>query len=168
MRPKKIILCVDDNEQTLAVRKFLLETRGYRVLSATGGAEALELLERYAPGELSLLLCDLLMPQMDGLELIRRARELQPGLPSLMVSGTVATMERGSGADVFLPKGACSPVELLERVRVLVARKRGPKKAVVAVGAFERSGSGAGGFERVGSGAAAFERANGGQVARAS
>ena len=133
MRPKKIILCVDDNEQTLAVRKFLLETRGYRVLSATGAQEALGIIEQYTPGELSLLLCDLLMPQMDGTELVRRAREMQPGLPSLMVSGTVSAMERGSGADVFLPKGACSPVELLERVRVLVARKRGPKKAVVPV-----------------------------------
>ena len=34
MRPKKTILCVDDNEQGLAVRKFLLETRGYRVVTA--------------------------------------------------------------------------------------------------------------------------------------
>jgi len=133
MRPKKIILCVDDNEQTLAVRKFLLETRGYRVLSASGAHEALEILEEYAPGELSLLISDLLMPQMDGVELIRRAREMQPGLPTLMVSGTVTSFERGSIADVFLPKGACSPVELLERVRILVARKRGPKKQVHSV-----------------------------------
>ncbi|MGI4758773.1 MAG: response regulator transcription factor [Janthinobacterium lividum] len=130
MRPRKIILCVDDNEQILSVRKFLLETRGYRVLTATGGHEALEIVEQHAPGELSLLLCDLLMPQMDGAELVRRVREVQPCLPSLMVSGTVSSFERGSVADVFLPKGACSPVELLERVRVLVARKRGPKKAV--------------------------------------
>lgn len=130
MRPRKIILCVDDNEQVLSVRKFLLETRGYRVLTATSGHEALEIVERHAAGELSLLLSDLLMPQMDGAELVRRVRELQPGLPTLMVSGTVAQFERGSVADVFLPKGACSPVELLERVRVLVARKRGPKKAV--------------------------------------
>ncbi len=130
MRPRKIILCVDDNEQVLSVRKFLLETRGYRVLSATSGHEALEIVEHHAPGELSLLLTDLLMPQMDGVELVRRVREMQPCLPSLMVSGTVSSFERGSCADVFLPKGACSPVELLERVRVLVARKRGPKKAV--------------------------------------
>ena len=34
MRPKKTILCVDDNEQALSVRKFMLETRGYRVLTA--------------------------------------------------------------------------------------------------------------------------------------
>lgn len=132
MRPKKIILCVDDNEQTLSVRKFLLETRGYRVIAASNALQALEILETFAPGELSLLLCDLLMPQMDGVELVKRVRVLQPGLPSLMVSGTVTSFDRGAGADVFLPKGACSPSDLLERVRVLVARKRGPKKAFVA------------------------------------
>lgn len=128
MRPKKVILCVDDNEQTLSVRKFLLETRGYRVIAASTAHEALEHVDSKSSGEIDLLLCDLVMPQMDGVELIRRAREIKPGIPTLMVSGTVASFERGNGADVFLPKGACSPVELLERVRVLVARKRGPKK----------------------------------------
>lgn len=61
MRPKKIILCVDDNEQTLAIRTFLLETRGYRVLSAQRGSEALEIIAGIAPGSLDLLLCDLLI-----------------------------------------------------------------------------------------------------------
>jgi predicted ATP-grasp superfamily ATP-dependent carboligase len=65
---------------------------------------------------------------MDGNELVRRAKELHPSLPAMIVSGTVAAYERASRADVFLPKGACSPVEVLERIRVLVARKRGPKK----------------------------------------
>jgi two-component system, OmpR family, response regulator CpxR len=137
MRPKKIILCVDDNEQTLAIRTFLLETRGYRVLNAQRGSDALEIIAGIAPGSLDLLLCDLIMPQMDGNELIRRARELHPALPTLMVSGTVNSLDRGSNADVFLPKGASSPVELLERVRVLVARKRGPKKAVQSQPAVE-------------------------------
>ncbi len=132
MRPRKVILCVDDNEQTLAVRKFLLETRGYRVICCSSAAEALEVLERAVPNSIDLLLCDLIMPQMDGTELVRRAKEMCPGLPTLIVSGTVSAFERGSVADAFLPKGASSPVELLERVRLLVARKRGPKKAVIA------------------------------------
>ena len=42
MRPKKTILCVDDNEQILSVRTFLLETRGYRVIAAHTPQEALE------------------------------------------------------------------------------------------------------------------------------
>jgi CheY-like chemotaxis protein len=132
MRPKKTILCVDDNEQVLSVRSFLLETRGYRIIAANSPQEALEVLERTLPGTLDLVLCDLLMPQMDGNELVRRAKQLHPGLPAMIVSGTVNAFDRALHADVFLPKGACSAAEMIERIRVLVARKRGPKKAVHA------------------------------------
>jgi len=132
MRPKKVILVVDDNEQVLSVRTFLLETKGYRVLTAATSADALEILERTAPGTLDLLIADLLMPVMDGNELVRRAKQLHPTLPALIVSGTVASYERALAADAFLPKGASSPAELLERIRVLVARKRGPKKQMPA------------------------------------
>jgi two-component system, OmpR family, response regulator CpxR len=129
MRPKKTILCVDDNEQILSVRTFLLETRGYRVIAAPNAQDALELLERTLPGGIDLILCDLIMPQMDGNELVRRAKQLHPGLPAMIVSGTVNAFDRALHADVFLPKGAASPAELIERIRILVARKRGPKKA---------------------------------------
>jgi CheY-like chemotaxis protein len=128
MRPKKTILCVDDNEHILSVRTFLLETRGYRVIALTDPHEALEVIAHSLPGSLDLLLSDLLMPQMDGNELVRRAKDMHPQLPALIVSGTVAAYDRAGCADVFLPKGACTPAELLERVRILVARKRGPKK----------------------------------------
>ena len=132
MRPKKTILCVDDNEQLLSVRTFLLETRGYRVVAVTSSQQALEFVEQSLPGSLDLLLCDLLMPQMDGNELVRRAKQLHPGLPAMIVSGTVNSFDRAVHADVFLPKGAASPAEMIERIRVLVARKRGPKKAISA------------------------------------
>jgi two-component system response regulator CpxR len=132
MRPKKTILCVDDNEQILSVRTFLLETRGYRVIAAHSAQEALTVLDQYLPGTLDLILCDLIMPQMDGNELVRRAKQLHPGLPAMIVSGTVNAFDRAVHADVFLPKGASSPAEMIERIRVLVARKRGPKKALVA------------------------------------
>ena len=128
MRPKKVILCVDDNEQTLSIRTFLLETRGYRVLSAASSQAALEILEQTVPGTLDLLISDLLLPGMDGNELVRRAKQMHPALPTLIVSGTVTSFDRALAADAFLPKGASSPTELLERIRVLVARKRGPKK----------------------------------------
>ena len=137
MRPKKTILCVDDNEQILSVRTFLLETRGYRVLCALNAKDALEIVERALPGSIDLLLCDLLMPQMDGDELVRRAKQMHPGLPAMIVSGTVTSFDRAGNADVFLPKGACSPAEVLERIRVLVARKRGPRRATPMVDARE-------------------------------
>jgi two-component system response regulator CpxR len=130
MRPRKTILCVEDNEQVLSVRKFLLETRGYRVLAFTKADEALDHLQKAIPGSVDLLLADLIMPQMDGNELVRRAKQLHPVLPALLVSGTVANYERAAAADAFLPKGACTPAEMLDRIRIMVARKRGPKKHV--------------------------------------
>ena len=41
MKPKKTILCVDDNEQSISIRKILLETRGYRVVACNSGEQAL-------------------------------------------------------------------------------------------------------------------------------
>jgi two-component system, OmpR family, response regulator CpxR len=128
MRPKKTILCVDDNEEILSVRTFLLETRGYRVISLPNPQDALDAISNSLPGSIDLLLCDLIMPQMDGNELVRRAKQIHPCLPAMIVSGTVSSYERAGRADVFLPKGACSPAEMLERIRVLVTRKRGSKK----------------------------------------
>jgi two-component system response regulator CpxR len=132
MRPKKTILCVDDNEQILSVRTFLLETRGYRVVALSNPHEALDAISHSLPGSIDLLLCDLLMPLMDGNELVRRAKQINPALPAMIVSATVAAYDRAGRADVFLPKGAASPAELLERIRILVARKRGPRKAILA------------------------------------
>jgi len=135
MRPKKTILCVDDNEQALAVRRFLLEIRGYRVVTTTSAHDAIETLRN---GGIDLVLSDLIMPQMDGNEMVYRMKEFAPEIPMLLLSGTVKAFDRACHADAFLPKGACSPVELLERIRVMIARKRGPKKAITRPG-FEPS-----------------------------
>jgi len=129
MRPKKTILCVDHNEQSLAVRTFMLETRGYRVLPALSSQEALEI---FRNGGIDLVLSDLVMPQMDGNELVRRMKDISPEVPTILVSATVKAFERANRADAFLPKGACTPVEVLDRIRLMVARKRGPKKAAAA------------------------------------
>ncbi len=67
MRPKKVILCVDDNEQDLSVLKFMLVTNGYRVLSATNGQEAIDTLRRQP---VDLVLADHAMPQMSGDQLV--------------------------------------------------------------------------------------------------
>lgn len=133
MRPRKVILCVEANEQVLSVRKFMLETRGYRVLAMTTAREALEHLEAAMSGSIDLLLSDVILSGMDGNELVRRAKQCQPALPTLLVSNTVTNFDRGSAADVFLPKGVSTSAEILERIRLLVARKRGPKKPITSV-----------------------------------
>jgi CheY-like chemotaxis protein len=125
MRPKKVILCVDDNDQALSVRKFVLETRGYRVLTASNAEEAIEL---YDCGRVDLVISDLVMPHCNGNDLIMQLKEIAPWVPAVLVSGSIKQFDPTTRADAFLPKGACSPQELLERVRVLLVRKRGPRK----------------------------------------
>jgi two-component system response regulator CpxR len=126
MKPKRTILCVDDNEQSLSIRKVMLETRGYRVVTCTGGQEALECFKK---GGVDLVLTDLVMPGLDGTKLIAEIKNLSPHTPAILLSGKVKIYDRDTKADVFLPKGMFAPVELLERIRVLLVRKRGPKRA---------------------------------------
>jgi CheY-like chemotaxis protein len=126
MRPKKTILCVDDNEQALSIRKVMLETRGYRVLACTNGHSALEL---FYQGGVDLVLSDLLMPGLDGANLISKVKEMSPETPAILFSGKIKMYDKDLRADIFLPKGMYAPIELLERIRILLIKKRGPKRA---------------------------------------
>lgn len=130
MKIKKTILCVDDHEQSLSLRKLILETRGYRVIAATSGEQALELFRR---GGADLLLTDLVMPDMSGDELIHRVKALSPHTPAILFSGKVRVYGQEIHADVFLPKGAGAPMELLEQIRLLLVRKRRAKRAAASV-----------------------------------
>ena len=126
MRPKRTILCVDDNEQALSIRKLMLETRGYRVLACTSGQQGWEL---FRQGGIDLVLSDLLMPGMDGAELVDKIKDASPQTPVILFSGKVKAYEKETRADLFLPKGMYAPMELLERMRILLVKKRGPKRA---------------------------------------
>src|SRR5690242_21266293 len=125
MKPKRTILCVDDNEQSLSIRKVMLETRGYRVIGCSGAAEALE---HFRKGGVDLVLTDLVMPGVDGTRLIDEVKSVCPETPTILFSGKIRIYDRDTRADVFLPKGMYAPAELLERIRVLLIRKRGPKR----------------------------------------
>jgi two-component system, OmpR family, response regulator CpxR len=127
MKPKKTILCVDDNEQALSIRKVLLETRGYRVIACNTAEAALEAFRR---GNVDLVLTDLIMPGLDGSQLIEEIKMLSPQTPAVLISGRVKIYERDTLADLFLPKGMYEPVDLLEKIRLLLVRKRGPKRPV--------------------------------------
>jgi two-component system response regulator CpxR len=127
MKPKRTILCVDDNEQSLSIRKVMLETRGYRVVSCSNGAQALE---RFKQGGVDLVLTDLMMPGIDGGRLIEEIKGYSPETPAILLSSKTRLYSHDTRADVFLAKGMYGPAELLERIRMLLVRKRGPKRAM--------------------------------------
>jgi two-component system response regulator CpxR len=69
-----------------------------------------------------------MMPEIDGVEVVRQIKSISPETPAVIFSGKIKVYDKHMQADVFLPKGMMAPVELLERIRLLLVRKRGPKK----------------------------------------
>lgn len=102
------ILVVDDDSTNRLVARMLLERRGFSVIEAESGAEALDIV---AAGGCDLVLMDLSMPEMDGFETTRRLREA-PGavrhLPIVALTAHTSAVERKAcldcGMDGFLEK----------------------------------------------------------------
>lgn len=86
LRGTETVMLVEDDEtvRNLAIRAF--NDNGYRVLTASNGQEALELLEEYS-GPLDLILTDVIMPKMGGRDLIEKLTTLHPGLKVIFISG---------------------------------------------------------------------------------
>ena len=79
-----MILVVDDDEDFRAYLSTLLSRLGYQPVAARSGAEAMRMLDRHP---VALAVCDVVMPDMDGIELLRAMRDRFPALKVLMISG---------------------------------------------------------------------------------
>ena len=82
--PSAKLLIIDDDEVVRASLAAYLEDSGFQVLQAENGLQGLEVFDRDQP---DLVICDLRMPQVDGLELIRRINKLTSDIPVIVVSG---------------------------------------------------------------------------------
>jgi CheY-like chemotaxis protein len=71
---------------------------------------------------------DMAMPGLDGPQLIAAIKSLSPDTPAILISSKVRVYDHESQADVFLARGMYAPADLLERIRLLLVRKRGPKR----------------------------------------
>jgi CheY-like chemotaxis protein len=117
MPRKPVILCVDDEWNGLEGRKMLLEERGYKVLVATNGTEALQL---FAIHPVDLVLLDYHMPQMTGDVVAERMRASQPDIPLALLSADEALPESAlKWVDAYVSKSE-SPANLLQIVDRLV------------------------------------------------
>jgi len=126
MRPKKVILCVDDNEQELSVLKFMLQTNGYKVLAATNGQEAVAAFVSAA--QVDLVVADSQMPQMSGSQLLERLKRIAGHVPMILLGEVPAGSAEIHSADPLTVRKNCSVQDLLERIKQMSARKRGPRK----------------------------------------
>lgn len=117
------ILFVDDDQCMREVMALLLNDEGYEVFTAADGFDALVQLRTAIP---DLIISDLHMPGMSGVEFLSVVRRRFPAIPVIAISGAHAideTLPVGVLADAFYPKGRCHPDELMRTIRQLM---RGP------------------------------------------
>lgn len=118
LRDAKRLLLIDDDPNLILLVKDYLEFRGYEVLTAENGREALELLEHDKP---HLIICDVMMPEMDGYTFVKHVRENPDTnwIPVLFLSAKGQSQDKvkglNTGADVYMVK-PFEPEELVAQV----------------------------------------------------
>jgi CheY-like chemotaxis protein len=113
----KTVLCVDDEKIGLRVRKIMLESRGFKVLTANNGPEGLKLFEE---NQIDLVVLDYYMPDQNGGEVAAEMRRRRPGVPIVYLSAYISLPpEALSVADAFLTKGD-PPDVLIQKIQNLL------------------------------------------------
>ena len=120
MCKRDLILCVDDEENQLAVRKLVLEKVGYSVLTANSGQEALDLLALH---QINLVLSYHLMPGLTGTELARQIKARNPEMPVILISAVNEIPADAAYADLFMSK-LDGPVAMCQNISALLTQSR--------------------------------------------
>lgn len=116
------ILCVDDEQNQLLLRKLMLERAGFRVLTAESPSKALEI---FGSNPIDLVIVDYYMPGMKGLNLARLLLQ-QRTIPVIVLSAYPELPGESIGvANIWMTKGT-SPEELLTRIADLLSNRRSP------------------------------------------
>lgn len=121
---RPLILLADDDPSIANTLAPFLERAGFHVLTVSDGAAALEKIQSHHP---ALVILDVLMPRMDGREVLRRIRRGNLWLPAILLTQVGESSERAlaleEGADDYLNK-PFDPHELLARIRAVLRRAR--------------------------------------------
>jgi CheY-like chemotaxis protein len=118
------ILCIDDEEPALLLRRRVLEKAGYRVFTALTGKEGIELF-RYQT--IDVVIVDYWMADMDGLDVATELKKLNPKTPIIVLSGYTSILDEALGrVDLWLRKGEGDPEQLLLAVGQMLSRNRPP------------------------------------------
>ncbi|WP_404404261.1 response regulator [Jeotgalibacillus malaysiensis] len=119
---KKKVLVVDDEQSIVTLLKYNLEQSGYEVLTAYDGAEGIALVENEHP---DLLVLDLMLPVMDGIEVCKQLRQKQIHIPIIMLTAKDEEFDKvlglELGADDYMTK-PFSPREVVARVKAILRR----------------------------------------------
>ena len=119
----EVVLLADDEPALRRLLRVALELRGYSVVEACDGAEAVARLAERG-GAIDLALLDLSMPRLGGVEALRAMRDLEPELPAIFMTGhPEGAVLAGAPPDVLLLAKPFRPDELVGHVRTALDRK---------------------------------------------
>ena len=126
MSLRPVVLCIDDNVLVLAIRKSLLESRDFRVLTAEDGPAGLEIVNRKP---IDVVIVDYEMPRMDGGAVAKELRRRYADLPILLASGFAGKIPESLLAivDGFIAKGSSPDLLIKEVKRVTEAKPKRPE-----------------------------------------
>src|SRR5271166_4825999 len=113
-----LILCIDDDDLSLRVRKFLLASAGFNVLTANSGEDGLELFKRHP---IDVVIADHFLTDKTGTEIAKEMKELKPEVPILILSAAAEKPDGIEFADAFVAKGE-SPQVVLNTIAHLLAK----------------------------------------------
>ena len=127
MRPRKVILILDSNEQQLSVLACILYVNGYRVLKASTEQEAITTFSA-APLRDLVVIDEGDGPKFPGRTAARKIKAIRQWVPMLILVNPSCEPGLHPELDAFLARRSLSSFELLEMVKLMSARKRGPRK----------------------------------------
>ena len=119
---KRTILCVDDEDLPLALRRLVLEKQGYKVLTAQSAAEAMQVLDAR---HVDLVLTDQLMPGGTGTDLTGRVKKVWPYMPVILISAVNEFPADTKYADLFIGKVE-GPMAMCRKVAAVLERNSIP------------------------------------------
>ena len=115
------VLCIDDEQTALQLRQTVLESAGYRVLTAKSGAQGIQ---SFKSEPVHAVVLDYWMADMNGMQVAREIRKLNPSIPIIILSAYGELLDESLGiADIWIRKGEEDPQYLIARLDELLKNR---------------------------------------------
>lgn len=128
------VLVAEDDKNIRKLMELRLSAEGYNVYSAGDGEEALKLMEG---NQIDIMIVDVMMPKMDGYELVKTVRETDSQIPAIMVTAKGSIQDKAKGFNVGIDDYMVKPVEfdeLIFRIKALLRRAKIVNERKITVG----------------------------------
>ena len=124
------VLVVDDDREIVELLNIYLKNEGYQVIKAYNGYEALSIIKQDTEKEIRLIILDIMMPKIDGMQVLDKLRQANYQTPVIMLSAKSTDHDKilglSQGADDYVTK-PFNPLEVMARIKSILRRQQVPQ-----------------------------------------